>query len=204
MKAVDEILAAISALSKAEKRELFERLATIEEFEAPGGSSEARKPKLAFDAGKLEGQPDYVLVFDGGSLGNPGSGYGSYALITGGGKTSASPSATLRTGSVEPKRVMRLDFGGDMTSNEAEYDTLIAGLSDLIQRLAEAKQSPSEFSIEVRGDSTLVINQVSGVWKARDERMRARRNQVRELLDRFAACRLRIQPRQESVRILGH
>ena len=99
---------------------------------------------------------------------------------------------------------MRLDFGGGMTSNEAEYDTLIAGLSDLIQRLTEAKQSPTEFSIEVRGDSTLVINQVSGVWKARDERMRARRNQVRELLDRFAASRLRIQPRQESVKILGH
>jgi ribonuclease HI len=189
MKAVEEILAAISALSKAEKRELFERLATIKEFEAPGGSSEARKPRIAFDAGKLEGQADYVLVFDGGSLGNPGPGYGSYALIR---------------ASEGRKRVVRLDFGGDMTSNEAEYDTLIAGLSDLIQRLAGAKQSPSEFSIEVRGDSKLVINQVSGVWKARDERMRARCNQVRELLDRFAASRLKIQPRQESVKILGH
>jgi len=188
MKAVDEILVAISALSKAEKRELSAKLATIQEFEAPGGSSEARKPRTAFDAGKLEGPPDYVLVFDGGSLGNPGPGYGSYALRTGDGK----------------KRVVRLDFDGDMTSNEAEYDTLIAGLSDLIQRLVEARQSPSEFSIEVRGDSTLVINQVSGVWKARDERMRARRNQARELLDRFAASRLRIQPRQESVKILGH
>ena len=73
MKAVDEILVAISALSKAEKRELSAKLATVEEFEAPGGSSEARKPRIAFDAGKLEGPPDYVLVFDGGSLGNPGS-----------------------------------------------------------------------------------------------------------------------------------
>jgi ribonuclease HI len=205
MKAVDEILAAISALSEAEKRELFEKLTAIEKSESPGGSSEARKPKLAFDAGQLEGQPDYVLVFDGGSLGNPGPGYGSYALIrVNDGQTSASPSTTLRTGSVEPKRVVQLDFGGEMTNNEAEYDTLIAGLSDLIQRLAEAKLSPSEFSIEVRGDSQLVINQVSGVWKAKDERMRARRNQVRELLNRFAAYRLELQPRQESVRILGH
>jgi ribonuclease HI len=197
MKAVDEILAAISALSEAEKRELFEKLTAIEKSESPGGSSEARKPKLAFDAGQLEGQPDYVLVFDGGSLGNPGPGYGSYALIRANdGQTSAS--------SVEPKRVVRLDFGGEMTNNEAEYDTLIAGLRDLIQRLAEAKLSSSEFSIEVRGDSQLVINQVSGVWKAKDERMRARRNQVRELLNRFAAYRLGLQPRQESVRILGH
>lgn len=187
MKAVDEILAAISALSGAEKRELFEKLSAMEEF--TGGLSEARRPTLIFDAGQLEGQPDYVLVFDGGSMGNPGPGYGSYALIR---------------ASDGQKRVVRLDFGGEMTNNEAEYDTLIAGLRDLIQRLTEAKQSPSEFSIEVRGDSNLVINQVSGVWKAKDERMRARRNQVRELLGRFAAHRLRLQPRQESVRILGH
>ena len=189
MKAVDEILAAISALSEAEKRELFEKLAAIEESEAPGGSSEARRPRLAFDAGQLEGQPDYVLVFDGGSMGNPGPGYGSYALIR---------------ASDGQKQVVRLDFGGAMTNNEAEYDTLIAGLSDLIQKLTEAKRSPSEFSIEVTGDSYLVINQVSGVWKAKDERMRARRNQVRELLNRFAGYRLGIQPRQESVRVLGH
>ena len=188
MKAVDEILAAISALSEVEKRELFEELSTMEEFKGAGGASEARKPTV-FDAGQLEGQPDYVLVFDGGSLGNPGPGYGSYALIR---------------ASDGRKRVARLDFGGEMTNNEAEYDTLIAGLGDLIETLTEANHAPSEFSIEVRGDSSLVINQVSGVWKARDERMRARRNQVRELLGRFAASRLVLQPRQESVRILGH
>jgi len=188
MKAVAEILAAVSALSEVEKRELFEELSTMEEFKRTGGASEARKP-VAFDAGQLEGRPDYVLVFDGGSLGNPGPGYGSYALI--------------RVGDGQ-RRVTRLDFDGEMTNNEAEYDTLIAGLADLIQSLTEANLSPSEFSVEVRGDSSLAINQVSGVWKARDERMRARRNRVRELLGHFAASRLVLQPRQESVRILGH
>lgn len=188
MKAVDEILAAIFALSEAEKRELLKELAAMGEVKGPGGASAARKTAV-FDAGQLEGQPDYILVFDGGSMGNPGPGYGSYALIrTGDGK----------------KRVVRLDFGGEVTNNEAEYDTLIAGLNDLIQKLSEANRKPSEFSIEVRGDSSLAINQVSGVWKARDERMRARRNQVRELLGHFAASRLVLQPRQDSVRILGH
>ncbi len=187
MKAVDEILAAVSALSETEKRKLFEKLSMMEEF--PGGMPEVRKPILAFDAGQLEGQPDYVLVFDGGSLGNPGPGYGSYALIR---------------ASDDQERLVRLDFGGEMTSNEAEYDTLIAGLKDLIQSLTEAQQSPAEFSVEVRGDSSLAINQVSGAWKARDERMRMRRNKVRELLSRFAAYRLKLQPREESVKILGH
>lgn len=144
---------------------------------------------VTFEVGRLEGQPDYILVFDGGSLGNPGPGYGSYALIkTGDGK----------------KQVVRLDFGREMTNNEAEYDTLIAGLRDLIGRLTEAGRNPSQFSVEVRGDSSLVVNQVSGVWKARDERMRARRNQVRELLGRFGAHRFVLQPRQESVKMLGH
>jgi ribonuclease HI len=189
MGAVDEVLAAISALSEAEKRQILETLSAIAESGAPGKLSEACRPRSVFDAGQLEGQPDYVLVFDGGSIGNPGPGYGSYALI--------------RTTDGE-KRVVRLDFGGEMTNNEAEYDTLITGLHDIIHRLAKEKRSPSEFSIEVRGDSSLVINQVSGVWKARDERMRARRNQVRELLQRFAAYGLKSQPRQESVRVLGH
>jgi ribonuclease HI len=189
MKAVDEILAAISALSKAEKKELFEKLSAMGGSGTPGALFEACRPRSVFDAGQLEGQPDYVLVFDGGSIGNPGPGYGSYALI--------------RTTDGD-KRVVRLDFGGEMTNNEAEYDTLIAGLHDIIHRLAKEKRSPSECSIEVRGDSSLVINQVSGIWKAKDERMRARRNQVRELLQRFAAYGLKLQPRQESVKVLGH
>jgi len=187
MKAVDEILAAISALSEAERRELLEKLSAVEEF--TGGLVRARQPALTFDVGQLEGQPDYILVFDGGSLGNPGPGYGSYALIR---------------ASDGKKQVVRLDFDRDVTNNEAEYDTLIAGLSDLIRRLTEAGRSLSEFSVEVRGDSSLIVNQVSGVWKARDERMRARRNRVRELLGRFGAYRLVLQPRQESVKILGH
>jgi ribonuclease HI len=151
--------------------------------------SEPRQSVLVSDARPLEDQPDYLLVFDGGSIGNPGPGYGSYALI--------------RTCDRD-KRVVRLDFGREMTNNEAEYETLIAGLNDLIQRLTEANRCPSEFSLEVRGDSSLVVNQVNGVWKAKDERMRVRRNQVRELLARFATSRLKLQPRQESLKMLGH
>ncbi|HIC94446.1 MAG TPA: reverse transcriptase-like protein [Anaerolineae bacterium] len=131
----------------------------------------------------------WVLVFDGGSRGNPGPGYGSYALI----------------GPAEPAAdVVRLDFGARMTSNEAEYDTLIAALEDLIARVTKMGRSPADFSVEVRGDSRLIINQVSGAWKAKDERMRARRDRVRELLHRFGSHELKLQPRRESVRLLGH
>ena len=148
----------------------------------------------------------WVLVFDGGSRGNPGPGYGSYALIGPAGSADlpelAEPSASAAK-SAEAD-VVRLDFGARMTNNEAEYDTLIAALEDLIARITQAGRNPAEFSVEVRGDSRLVINQVSGTWKARDERMRTRRDRVRELLRRFGSYELRLQPRQESVRLLGH
>lgn len=143
----------------------------------------------SFDDREMEGPPDYVLVFDGGSQGNPGPGYGSYALIR------------VRD---KRKRLRRLDFGKDMTNNEAEYEALVAGLEDIIETITAAGRDVGQFSIEVRGDSRLVINQVKGTWKARDARMRARRNRVWELLNRFAAYALETQPREEIVQLLGH
>jgi ribonuclease HI len=131
---------------------------------------------------------DYTIVFDGGSLGNPGAGYGSYAL-------------TARSGQ---RDVRRLDLGDHITNNEAEYDTLIAALGDLIGRIEAAQRDPSDYTLEVRGDSTLVLRQVEGQWKARDERMRARRNQARALLDRFKSTQLTLQPRAHTLRVLGH
>jgi hypothetical protein len=49
-----------------------------------------------------------------------------------------------------------------------------------------------------------VLRQVRGEWKAKDERMRRRRDMVRSLLSRFGGYRLVEQPREESVKVLGH
>jgi ribonuclease HI len=102
------------------------------------------------------------------------------------------------------QRLERLELGDDYTSNEAEYDTLIAALQDLIQRIEEAGREPQEFLLEVRGDSALVINQLQGHWKAKEPRMRVRRDRCWRLLQRFGAVALKAQPREESVRVLGH
>ena len=133
--------------------------------------------------------PDYVLTFDGGSRGNPGWGYGSYAI------TRVADGA---------QRLERLQFGDEYTNNEAEYDALIAALQDLTSRIREAGRQPEEFSLEVRGDSALVINQLEGRWKAKEPRMRQRRDRCRRLLAHFGAVKLVAHPREESVRILGH
>ncbi len=181
---VERILAAIAALSEEERARLFERLAREEEL--PPAS--ATGTSLRTDD-EWEGPADYTLIFDGGSQGNPGPGYGSYALIH------------ARDGE---QGLVRLDFGRQMTNNEAEYETLIAGLRGLTERIEAAGQSPVEFTLEVRGDSALVIHQVEGTWRTRDNRMRSLRNRARELLARFKGHRLVLQGREESVRVLGH
>ena len=173
---VDRILAAISALSEKERSELFQRLDAEKDSRPPPTQTSLSS---IFDAEAFEGPADYVIVFDGGSKGNPGPGYGSYAL---------------KDIAHDEKHLIRLDFGRRMTNNEAEYES----------RLEMADQSPEQVALEVRGDSALVINQIEGTWKTKDDRMRLLRNQCRTLLSRFKGHRLQHQDREKSVRVLGH
>lgn len=128
------------------------------------------------------------IVFDGGSKGNPGQGYGSYALEW----------------PAYPRQVVRLQFGNRVTNNEAEYDTLISALEAVIKRLTETGADPRSAKVEVWGDSQLVINQVNGEWEANKPEMRVRRDKARALLDRFGTAALRYHGRSNNVEILGH
>jgi len=128
------------------------------------------------------------IVFDGGSRGNPGEGYGSYQLRWPG----------------NPPQVIRLGFGDNMTNNEAGYDTLIAALEAVLKRMIDSKSDPSGAKLEIRGDSLLVINQVMGEWKTKDARMEQRRDRVRALLRQFGNWTLTHHDREKSVRALGH
>jgi ribonuclease HI len=131
---------------------------------------------------------NYVLVFDGGSHGNPGPAYGSYRFGPKGGHLG------------NPRR---LTFG-DGTNNEAEYESLIAGVRGVLAELSARKVRPSVVRLEIRGDSQLVIRQLEGTWKAKDLRMREFRDEARSLLDAFGDVRYSYQPRSRSVRLLGH
>jgi ribonuclease HI len=131
-------------------------------------------------------QADYLVVFDGGSRGNPGQGYGSYALFDDRGRRLAHTA---------------LSFEGQATNNEAEYQTLLAALRDLRGRLAGRARRAV---IKVLGDSQLVIRQVRGEWQARDERMMALRDEVLAELRHFAEYRLAHQSRDDTLQILGH
>jgi ribonuclease HI len=185
---VERLAAAIAGLAPEEKRRLFELLGRDSELPAEPTPSGGRVRPLP-PRDRQGWSPDYVLIFDGGSRGNPGWGYGSYAIVR------------VQDGA---QRLERRDFGDDYTNNEAEYDALLAGLEDLLSRIEEAGRKPEEFKLEVRGDSALVINQLQGRWKAKEPRMKERRDRCLELLGRFGATQLKAHPREESVRVLGH
>ena len=113
---------------------------------------------------------DEVLVyFDGGARGNPGpAAIGAVVL-----DPSSTPPTRLAAAS---ERI------GETTNNVAEYRALIAGL--------EAAATTPSRAVKVRGDSKLVIEQVAGRWKVKQEHLRPLVARARELLSHYEAVDL--------------
>ena len=133
---------------------------------------------------------DYRLIFDGGSLGNPGKGYGSYRI------------SRVADGK---RKTKRLEFGDRMTNNQAEYRALIAGLEDLQGMVKAAGKSTADYTVAILGDSRLVVEQVKGRWKVRNAGLHPLNERAVELIKSFgAATTVSWQPRERSVRVLGH
>ncbi|MEE6295266.1 bifunctional RNase H/acid phosphatase [Georgenia wangjunii] len=100
-----------------------------------------------------------VVEADGGSRGNPGhAGYGS--LVREGGRVIAERGGYL----------------GICSNNVAEYTGLVEGLR------AAAEIDPGA-RVEVRMDSKLVVEQMSGRWKIKHEDMRRLAQEAREVFD---------------------
>jgi len=133
-------------------------------------------------------KPHYYLTFDGGSLGNPGIGYGSYEIRTSDGRS----------------RVERREFGQDITNNEAEYRALIEGLADILATLHKVGKQPSSYRVQVNGDSQLVIRQLNGEYRIKHPMMKTLHQQVQALAAQFEAVWFAWHPRENSVAILGH
>ena len=62
---------------------------------------------------------------------------------------------------------------GHGTNNEAEYYSLIKLMEEIKRRGIQ--------KIHIQGDSALVVNQVNGIWKAKDHRMKSLRDHVLKL-----------------------
>ncbi|ONI86037.1 bifunctional RNase H/acid phosphatase [Saccharothrix sp. ALI-22-I] len=117
-----------------------------------------------------------VVEADGGSRGNPGpAGYGAVVLDASGG-------------------VLAERFGGIgiATNNVAEYQGLLAGL----RAAAEVGASV----VDVRMDSKLVVEQMSGRWKVKHPSMQPLVAQARELARAFDRVSYEWIPRERNQR----
>jgi len=102
-----------------------------------------------------------IVEADGGSRGNPGpAGYG----------------AVVRDADTGQVLAEVADFIGTATNNVAEYRGLIAGLT-------AAHSIDPAASIEVRMDSKLVVEQMSGRWQIKHADMRTLAKQARDIHD---------------------
>lgn len=130
-----------------------------------------------------------TIYCDGGAIPNPGQGYGSYKVID----------QTGRSRSVE-----RHSFQGTMTNNEAEWHILLKVLSDIHERLKKNNISSRIVTLEIKSDSQLVVNMVSGLWSGSDPRMLSLCNQVKAQLSLFQAFSITHVKRDVMVDIFGH
>lgn len=117
-----------------------------------------------------------VLVeADGGSRGNPGpAGYGAVVRDAESGAVLAEVAAGI----------------GVASNNVAEYRGLIAGLQ------AAADLGADE--VDVRMDSLLVVNQMSGVWKVKHAAMKPLASEAAALVRRFARVGFAHVPRERN------
>ena len=107
-----------------------------------------------------------VIQVDGGARGNPGPA-GAGVVIR-----SADDGTSLFEGGF---------FLGRATNNVAEYRALVEGL-----RRARALQAGA---VEVRSDSELLVRQMTGEYRVRNEKLRPLFQQAQKLCRGFGRCR---------------
>src|SRR4051794_135204 len=116
-----------------------------------------------------------VVEADGGSRGNPGpAGYGAVVLEDG-------------TGEVLLERYASL---GTTTNNVAEYSGLIAGL--------RAAAELGATRVDVRMDSKLVVEQMSGRWQIKNPGLRPLAAEAAKLVDGFSTVTFDWIPRERN------
>jgi ribonuclease H / adenosylcobalamin/alpha-ribazole phosphatase len=118
-----------------------------------------------------------IVEADGGARGNPGpAGYGAVVI-------------EANTGEVLAERFGSL---GIATNNVAEYSGLIAGL--------EAAAELGAVEVEVRMDSKLVVEQMSGRWQIKNPGLRPLAAKAADLVRRFSSVTFGWIPRERNSR----
>lgn len=121
-----------------------------------------------------EGLYKVTLYTDGSCQGNPGEGGAGVVVKNEQGETISCIKRYL----------------GPVTNNIAEYQALIVGLQEA-QRLGAT-------DVAIYLDAELVVNQITGVYRVRDRRLKTLEGEVKRLLGGFARWVIRQIPREEN------
>jgi ribonuclease HI len=117
---------------------------------------------MSFIKGSEKNQIVHTLRFDGGAAPtNPGPCAGAYVIFNDNGKVIAEGGSFF-------------EFG---TNNYGEYSGLIYGLKKCLE--LDIKD------IYVEGDSLLVISQISGKWKVKNETLLILNSEIKDLIKSF-------------------
>jgi len=87
---------------------------------------------------------------------------------------------------------------GKATNNVAEYSALVFALKKAKQLLGNEKAKKAD--IEVRSDSELMVSQLNGEYKVKNEDLKPLFIDVWNLKQEFASVSFRHVPREENVR----
>ena len=113
------------------------------------------------------------VYIDGASRGNPGeSGIGILVIL---------PDST---------REEIREYIGRGTNNEAEYKALIRALRYLV-----AEVNPE---VKIHSDSKLVANQMNGLWRVKDPKLRILHSEAKKFASRIAALEIEYVPRERN------
>jgi len=131
--------------------------------------------ELQLMTNRANDSPDtHILMFDGGSRGNPGI-CGAGHVIMYNGEQISSGSAIVSTNN---------------TNNYAEYMSLINGMNDAYAKGIQ--------KLIVKGDSLLVINQITGKWKIRSAPLQNLHAEVIDKISQFNTISFHHVPREEN------
>ncbi|MEK7601071.1 MAG: ribonuclease HI family protein [Patescibacteria group bacterium] len=130
-----------------------------------------------------------VIYTDGGARNNPGPAGAGVIMYDGDPSTGSTSSPQAGSGR-EISSIRK--FLGSQTNNWAEYEAVAIAL-------AEAKRLRlTDRTLEIRMDSKLVVEQVSGNWKIKEPTLKPQCAKVKALLKDFAAHSFVHIPREKN------
>ncbi|MFB6215098.1 MAG: ribonuclease HI family protein [Candidatus Bipolaricaulia bacterium] len=120
-----------------------------------------------------EDYSELKIYTDGASRGNPGKAAWGYVILDEG----------------ENHVTNQSGYIGRSTNNQAEYFAVIRALQ-------RAKELTRE-KVQLHSDSQLLVNQVTGAWKVKDNELRRLYSRVRSLVDQFKEVNFTYLPRED-------